>query len=84
MEINCIDAMADKWPSTICARGAIAEFTGGVYSSKYLANEDCARRGPNGKILIGGQVCYPVVALIEWLKSRSSDSWETRKKNTEL
>ena len=81
METNCIDAMADKWPSTICARGAISEFTGGVYSPKFLANEDCAQRGPIGKILIGGQVCYPVTSLIEWLKSRSSSSWAARKKN---
>ena len=81
MEINCIDAMADKWPSTICARGAISEFTGGAYSAKFLANEDCAKRGPQGKILIGGQVCYPVADLIEWLKNRTSASWGTRKKS---
>jgi len=80
MEINCMDAMAYKWPSTICARGSISEFTGGVYSPKYLANEDCAQRGPHGKILIGGQVCYPVTNLIEWLKERVSDSWIARKK----
>ncbi len=74
-----IDDMAFKWPSTIVARKAVKEFTGGVVSQKYLANMDTAGTGPDGRFLLNNQIVYPVQSLVEWLKQRSAKSWQTRK-----
>jgi hypothetical protein len=74
-----IDSMAAKWPSSVVSRRAIPQFTGGLYSSKFMANEDCKKAGPIGGFTIGGQKVYPVQSVIEWLKSRASGSWAERK-----
>ena len=76
-----IDEMAEKWPSSLCARRSMEKFSGGLYSTRFMANEDYAHRGPEGKVTIGGQVCYPVKNLIKWLKNRTSRSWAERKQN---
>jgi hypothetical protein len=64
-------SMAEKWPSSYVARKKISELTGGIISPKYLANLDCAGKGPSKRIRIGGQIAYEIHALIEWLSSRS-------------
>lgn len=63
-------ALKDRWPSTIVSRSKVPEFTGGIVSSRYLANLDSAGLGVEGAFKIGRQVCYPVDALIDWLISR--------------
>ena len=68
---NLLESMADKWPSSVIARTEVEKFTGGIISEKYLANLDCAGRGPEGRVRIGRKIVYPVSALIAWLASRS-------------
>ena len=63
--------MIDRWPSAVVARRQIKEFTGGIISPKYLANQDSLGTGPSKRIEICGRIGYPVDALVEWLKSRS-------------
>jgi hypothetical protein len=76
---SAIDSLAAKWPSSVVARRSIPQFTGGLYSAKFLANEDCKKSGPVGGFTVGGQKCYPVQSVIDWLKSRASGSWAERK-----
>ena len=61
-----------KWPSSFVAREEIHTFSGGIISTKYVANLDCRGLGPEGKVRVGRKVAYPVEKVIEWLQKRSS------------
>jgi hypothetical protein len=76
---SVIDGMAAKWPSNILARRSVSTFTGGLFSTKYLANEDSARRGPSGGFSVNGSKVYPVSSFVTWLKERAAVSWSKRK-----
>lgn len=67
---DVIKRAADKWPTSFVARSKTKEFTGGVYSSGYLANCDSEGSGPEGAFKIRRQVCYPVDKFCEWLVAR--------------
>jgi len=69
--IEAFDRMAAKWPSEFIARCKIAEFTGGMLSSKSMANYDSLGEGPGGRIKIGRKSGYIKPPLVEWLKSRA-------------
>ena len=62
--------MFDGWPGEIVARTKIGQFTGGMLSSKYLANLDSMGLGPE-KISFGRRVGYIKKPLILWLMGRS-------------
>jgi hypothetical protein len=64
--------MAEKWPSLFVARSEVKRFSGGILTGKYLANLDCAGKGPPGRIRVGRKVAYRVDSLVEWLQSRST------------
>ena len=66
-----LSSLARKWPSNIVAREEISQFTGGLYTSSYMANIDSQGAGPEGRIRIGRKVAYPIDALISWLEKRS-------------
>jgi len=72
METSIFHKMAERWPSSIVSRTEISHFTGGIIAEKYLANLDCAGKGPKGRIRIGRKVAYPVNEVVKWLESRSS------------
>lgn len=46
-------------------------FTGGRVSPKSLANEDKLGTGPSRRAIIGGEVCYPREAFVEYLLSKN-------------
>lgn len=71
MEKDIFDQMADQWPSAVVARVEVARFTGGLMSSKYLANLDSMGVGPV-RVVVGRKVGYPVRDLVAWLRGRSS------------
>ena len=66
-----LSIMAERWPSPFVARGEVGRFSGGMLTSKYLANLDSAGKGPTGRIRIGRKVAYPVDRLIEWMEQRA-------------
>jgi hypothetical protein len=67
-----LSTLAERWPSPLIARAEVERFTGGLITSKYLANLDSQQgKGPAGRIRIGRKVCYRVDALISWLESRA-------------
>lgn len=78
--LKTIDSMAERWQSSIVARKAMKSFTGGLYSSAYLANCDSTNTGPAGMFLVGGSAVYPVQSVVEWLKSRATATWQRGKK----
>ena len=41
-----------------------------VYKPRTLANLDCQGLGPDGRLTIGGKVCYPRDQLVIWLAGR--------------
>lgn len=68
--LNCFDELRKKWSSTIVARSAIGRFTGGLYSPKYMANQDSLGEGVPGRFRCGRQIVYPVDSLLKWLEDR--------------
>jgi len=68
-----IGKFVQDWRAPVVARRAVPQATGGAYSSKYLANEDCAGRGPAGRYRMGGQVVYPTESFARWLAERASE-----------
>jgi hypothetical protein len=64
--------MKKTWPSTLVARSEVGRFSGGVISPPYLANLDSKGEGPAERIRVGRKICYPVNALVDWLKERST------------
>lgn len=73
MAKDVFDQMADSWGSEIVARTQIEKFTGGMISSKYMANLDSQGLGPEERVKIGRKTGYPVASsLIPWLRERSS------------
>jgi len=38
-----------------------------IYKPRTLANLDCKGRGPDGRLTIGGKVCYPRDQVVIWL-----------------
>ncbi len=66
-----LSELAAKWPSAWVTRCEARKFTGGMIGEKYLANLDCAGKGPAGRIRCGRRVAYPVQEFIKWLEARS-------------
>ena len=63
--------MGDRWEAEVVARTEIGRFSGGMLSSKYLANLDSMGQGP-ARIACGRKVGYPVNELVAWLRARSA------------
>lgn len=70
-KLNHFEEMAARWPSTIVAREEVSRFTGGAVSARYIANLDCAGKGPAGRLRIGRKIAYPVDELVSWLQGRT-------------
>lgn len=64
--------LEDKLPE-IVSRKAIRDFTGGIYTTAYLANMDALGTGPSEKFKIGKKVVYTKDSVIEWLKNRITE-----------
>ena len=72
MTKDIFQEMADRWPSAVVARTEIDKFSGGLMSSKYIANLDSQGAGPVRRVVCGRKVGYPVESLTQWLRERSS------------
>ena len=62
--------LATGWPPFI-ARGEIEKFSGGLISSKYIANLDSKGSGPGNRVRVGRKIGYETRALVEWLQNRA-------------
>lgn len=65
------DQLKKSWRAPLVARREVGRFSGGMLTPKTMANHDSLGTGPK-RIRIGRQVAYPVDALVEWLRERSS------------
>jgi hypothetical protein len=70
MQKDIFEAMVDVWPSAVVARTSIDKFSGGMLSSKTMANFDSQGAGIKDRFSVGRKVCYPVDSLIEWMRAR--------------
>jgi hypothetical protein len=41
-----------------------------IYKPRTLANLDCQGRGPDGRMTVGGKVCYPREQVVIWFASQ--------------
>ena len=41
-----------------------------ISKPRTLANLDCQGRGPNGRMAVGGKVCYPRDQVVVWFASQ--------------
>ena len=64
-----LQSLKIHWPSSIVARTAVAEFSGGLLDPKTLANHDSNGEGPV-KCRLGRKVFYQVDDLVSWMESR--------------
>ena len=65
--------MVDRWPSSIVSRTEAQAFSGGVVTSKSLANHDTQGTGPAERFRIGRKIVYPALALAYWMQCRAED-----------
>lgn len=72
MAIN-LQALAQKWPSTIVSRDRVEAFTGGLITKGTMANIDSRGQGPPRFSLGPRKVAYPVDSFISWLEKRLAD-----------
>lgn len=60
-----------KWPAPVVARVEAWNATGGLISSKQLANLDSEGAGPPEAVRLGGEgrgkIAYPAVSFFRWL-----------------
>ena len=41
-----------------------------IYKPRTLANLDCKGRGPDGRMTVGGKVCYPRDQVVIWFAAQ--------------
>ena len=41
-----------------------------IYKPRSLANLDCQGRGPDGRMTVGGKVCYPRDQVVLWFAAQ--------------
>lgn len=63
------DELAKAWTSPIVSRDRVPEFTGGLISSRYMANLDSLGKGP-ARIRCGRKIGYPVKDFVAWMNKR--------------
>lgn len=68
-EMPVLGWMLDYLPPII-ARKHVEQYTGGLVSSKTLANHDCRGTGPRVAYRTDNGVVYPTLFLLEWLEKR--------------
>lgn len=67
-----LQALKEKWPSSIVARTEVKAFSGGALNPGTMANEDSRGTGPEGAFKVGRKTVYPVDGLIDWMSKRAS------------
>lgn len=72
-DTSAIDAMAEKWPSTVVSRQELYRFSGGILNGRTQANRESKRDGRALKpFRIGKKIFYRVQDVIDFLKSEIS------------
>jgi len=76
MDCNRIDwrEFAAKWPSPVVARTELDRFSGGLLNCRTEANRDSLGVGIPGRFRVGRKICYPVKAVIQYMRERASEA----------
>jgi hypothetical protein len=69
MTKESLTELLKTWPSAFVARIEAGRFSGGLVSSKSLANHDSEGTGPP-RLKVGGRVAYRAADLVAWLQAR--------------
>ena len=70
MKNEIVDILEIAWTEPIVFRRDSFRASGGSISRKYLANLDSQGKGPEGKAILNGKVCYPADNFFQWLRGR--------------
>lgn len=66
-----VKQFVESWQAPYVARSEAHAFSGGLVSSKSLANADSAKIGPVGAISFGSRrVAYPTESLARWIAEK--------------
>ncbi len=65
-----VNDILNKCPGPIISRQQAATISGGLISERHLANLDCLKQGPAGRVKIGRRVGYVAESFASWLASR--------------
>ena len=72
-DIDALDTMADKWPSTVVSRQEIHKLTGGILHGRTLANKESRENEDSiPRFRMGKKVFYQVEDVIKYLKRETS------------
>lgn len=64
-------------PGPYITRNTLELITGGLITAKYLANLDCAGKGPEGRVRVGRKIAYPTLNAVRWLEERTKSVEKT-------
>ena len=64
------EALAKHWPSSFISRNKVQEFTGGLISSRTLANLDSLNEGPPSFRWKNKKIFYEVDPFVKWMRKR--------------
>ena len=74
-DVNVLDELAEKWPSSVVARSEIGKFTGGLLHGRSMANRECRADATSiPRFRMGKKVFYRVDDVIDFLKAEISQS----------
>ena len=70
-DLDAIDTLADKWPSSMISRAELSKFSGGILNARTEANLE-SRKDENAlnPFRIGKKVFYTVPDVIQTIKRR--------------
>lgn len=62
------ELFTSKWPSAVVAQKSVSDFSGGIFTGRYVANLRSAGKFPVPSFkLKGGQVAFPALELATWI-----------------
>jgi len=68
-DVQVLDSLADKWPSTVVSRAELHKFSGGILNGRTMANREC--REDSDRIpcfRMKKTVFYTVSDVIDYIK----------------
>ena len=62
-----IQSLINNWHGDIVPRTKFYEFSGGAFKPGTMANRDCRKMGPKGRMMLGKSIYYPKAEAAVWV-----------------
>lgn len=63
-----IQSLINNWHGDIVPRTKFYEFSGGAFKPGTMANRDCRKMGPKGRMMLGKSIYYPKAEAAVWVE----------------